>query len=447
MEIVGGYRLVRKLGFGARAEVFLGAAGTGEPGAVAAVKIFRSSTPDESIDTEIEALTRLSSRHLVRLTDVSWDRDRRPCLVLDKIGPGNLARLLIERGGIDAGEAVTILAPLVETVAELHRAGVAHGALRLSNVLFDDAGAPVLVGFGAAVLLGPAQGQSPHANLTPAQLSENEAATADLKGLARLCRSVLENTRGVRSLPAAGALYECLDSASARLDADAFPRELTERLFALAEPIAVRAEPRTVESSPQPGRLLRSPQPSADTAEPDLPAPAGVLAVLRRTLYRLRSSVRRPVWIAGLVGAALLVTSLVALPQAGSSSASDSAAEPTKAEPHIAVPAAVQGNDPEKAVRALLTLRAECLRTASLSCLQFVDQEGSATLENDRRLIASGHVAGEEDLLDPVKTATLIQRLGDSALISVQLPSGGQPLPLLAIRTDGGWRIRDLLVG
>ena len=199
------------------------------------------------------------------------------------------------------GEAVTILAPLVEAVAELHRAGVAHGALRLSNVLFDEAGAPVLVGFGAAVLLGPAQGQNPHAILTPAQLSENEAATADLKGLARLCRSVLENTLGVRSLSAAGALYECLDSASAHLDADAFPLELTERLFALAEPIAVRAEPRTVESPPQPGRPLRSPQPSADTAEPDLPAPAGVLAVLRGILFRPRSSARRPVLIAGVV--------------------------------------------------------------------------------------------------------------------------------------------------
>ena len=447
MEIVGGYRLVRKLGFGARAEVFLGAAGTDEPRAVAAVKIFRPSTPDASIDTEIEALTRLDSRHLVRLTDVSWDRNRRPCLVLDKIGPENLARLLVERGGIDAGEAVTILAPLVETVAELHRAGVAHGALRLSNVLFDDAGAPVLVGFGAAVLLTPAQGQNPHADLTPAQLTENAAVTADLQGLARLCRSVLETTRDVHSLPTAGALYECLDGASARLDADAFPRELAERLFELAEPIAVRAAPRAVDAPPQPGRVLWSPQPNADSAEPEAPAPAGVLAVLRRILYRLRSSVRRPVWFAGLMGAALLVAGLVALPQAGSSSASDSAPETAKAEPHFAVPAVVQGNDPEKAVRALLTLRAECLRKASPLCLRLVDQEGSASLENDSRLIASGHVPGAADLLDPVKTATLIQRLGDSALISVQLPGGTQPMPLLAIRTDAGWRIRDLLVG
>ena len=443
--MVGGYRLVRKLGFGARAEVFLGAGGSGDSGAVAAIKVFRSSTPDDSIDTEIEALTRLDSRHITRLADVSWDRNRKPCLVLGKVGPANLARLLIERGGIEPGEAVTILAPLVATVAELHRAGVAHGALRLSNVLFDEAGAPVLVGFGGAVLLGPVPGQDGHGSLTPAQLTDNEPVAADLAALALLCRSVLQGTRGVHSLPAAGALFDCLD-ATGGLDADAFPRELAERLFDLAEPIAVRSAPRAAD--PPAGARILQPLPSSlERAGPDVGEPAGAIALLLQRVRRVLASVRRPVWIAGLVGVALLVTSLVALPQAGPSSASDSAPETAKVEPHVAVPAVVQGNDPEKAVRALLTLRAECLRKASLSCLQFVDHEGSATLENDRRLIASGHVAGANDLLDPVKTATLIQRLGDSALISVQLPSGGQPLPLLAIRTDDGWRIRDLLVG
>jgi eukaryotic-like serine/threonine-protein kinase len=443
--MVGGYRLVRKLGFGARAEVFLGAGGSGDSGAVAAIKVFRPSTPDDSIDTEIEALTRLDSRHITRLADVSWDRNRKPCLVLEKVGPGTLARLLIERGGIEPGEAVTILAPLVETVAELHRAGVAHGALRLSNVLFDDAGAPVLVGFGGAVLLGPAPGRDGHGSLTPAQLAESEAVAADLAALALLCRSVLQGTRDVHALPAAGALFACLD-ASRGLDAAGFPREIAERLFDLAEPIAVRSAPRA-DDAPAQGRILEPSPSSLDLPQPESGKPAGAVAPVLKTLRRWLSSVRRPVWFAGALAAALLVVSLVSIPPAGSSSASDIRPEDAKTKTPVTVPAAVQGDDPVKAVLALLAVRAECLRTASGSCLRSVDQDGSATLEDDTRLITSGRTPGADDLLGAVKGATLIQRLGDSALIALQLAGDGQSMPLLAIRTDGGWRIRDLAVG
>jgi eukaryotic-like serine/threonine-protein kinase len=444
VETVAGYRLVRKLGFGTRAAVFLGHAGTADSGAVAAIKIFGSGTPGESIDAEIEALSRVTSRHLVTLRDVSWDRNRRPCLVLDRVGPRNLAHLLIERGGIEPGEAVTILAPLVESVAQLHREGVAHGALRLSNVLFDDAGAPVLIGFGGAVLLGPASGGDAH-SLTPAQLTGSEAVTADVADLALLCRSVLEGTRDVRSLPTAGALYDCLDSAASTLDADLFPRELAERLYDLAEPIAVRVTPLPVPSLRHPTGLVLPLQ--AVVSQPAVDAPAGARGALRHTVRRLLSSVRRPVWFAAAIAAALLIASLVAIPPSTAPGASDVSPETSTSEARVVVPAAVRGQDPAKAVLALLDVRAECLRKASASCLQSVDQDGSATLENDKRLISSGRPAGAEDLLDPVEKATLVQRLGDSALISVQFAGGATAIPLLAIRTEHGWRIRDLLVG
>ena len=132
METVGGYRLVRKLGAGERAEIHLGHAGSREPPTgdrIAAIKIFRPSTDEMSVDREIEALARASSRHLLELKDLATGRDGRPCLILPRLGSGNLGRLLAVRDDLEAGEAVSILVPLVEAVRELHRVGVAHGAV------------------------------------------------------------------------------------------------------------------------------------------------------------------------------------------------------------------------------------------------------------------------------------------------------------------------------
>ncbi|HUG50972.1 MAG TPA: hypothetical protein VLZ78_08240, partial [Terrimesophilobacter sp.] len=68
VDTIGGYRLVRLLGFGARAEVYLGHAGTSASGAprMAAVKLYRPDVDRHSIDTELEALSRADSPHLLR---------------------------------------------------------------------------------------------------------------------------------------------------------------------------------------------------------------------------------------------------------------------------------------------------------------------------------------------------------------------------------------------
>jgi hypothetical protein len=63
METAGGYRLVRIIGEGERAEVWLGHAGTD---GVAAVKLLREGLEPSAFDDEIVALERARSRTLLR---------------------------------------------------------------------------------------------------------------------------------------------------------------------------------------------------------------------------------------------------------------------------------------------------------------------------------------------------------------------------------------------
>ena len=64
-DTVAGYRIIRKLGSGSRADVFLGHAGGAEP-RTAALKVFLPSTAPESVDAELRALTAASHAHTVQ---------------------------------------------------------------------------------------------------------------------------------------------------------------------------------------------------------------------------------------------------------------------------------------------------------------------------------------------------------------------------------------------
>ncbi|MEO7007474.1 MAG: protein kinase [Terrimesophilobacter sp.] len=499
--MIGGYRLVRLLGFGARAEVYLGHAGTDASGAarVAAVKLYRPGVERHSVDTELEALGRPDSPHVLRLQDVATDRSGMPAAIVQRLEADNLTHLLIGRKELAAGEAVTILAPLVQAVAQLHRVGVAHGAVRLSNVLFDSSGGPVLAGLGAATLIGanPARGEH---SLTAAQLSCDSAARGDLRDLALLCARVLDRTRrdGSRRDGLSGFLNDFLESVAkdADVDARAFPDDLADRLFTFADPLPVSFTSRNLSSTGQSPPQTRLPlaaalqpvsgseathharhrrAPDGEQSAVAVRARTGVLSRvplwlltrLRRFRFR-RLRVHRPVWVAGAVGVAVLVGALALIPphappggvMRGVPFASGTVTPSSTPVPRAAAVVGDEGagDDPVAATRQLLQARAGCLRGRVASCLAGVDQDDSAAMDNDTRIIRSrggtssspqaGDTGASEDLLFPIAGATLVERLGDGALVSVTLPgSGTAPVSVLVVRTGSGWRIRDVLVG
>ncbi len=513
METVGGYRLIRKLGSGERAEIFLGHAGSREPpdrDRIAAIKLYRPGTDDTAIDREIEALARASSRHLLELRDLATTSDGRVCLILPRLGSGTLARLLAVRGTVEAGEAVSILVPLLEAVMELHRVGVAHGSVCSGSVLFDDRGAPVLAGFGRASLIGAFPATEGGRSLTPAQLDEDPGANDDRNGVLEVVRIVLErlapggnhaplsDLRGILAGEPRGEalladlIQHLFDLAAARPirfdEGEGFPTHdatemrLRPRPMPSAELVAVESDGGAAPT----GGVLRRGNRGVRRRRSPSESPVGAaldvhpLRAVRTRVLTALAPVRMPVWIAGGAGLGALVVALTVIPAAHSEPVPSApptsspysprseatSAAPTRTQTPLAPAtgsppgarmrdaAAVTGDDPVAAAVTLLSDRAQCFATRSTSCFGLVDQAGSVMIEADRDLVRrlgkGGALPGHATL--DGWTPRLIQRLGDLAILQL-IPGDATateqvgPAPLLLIRSGAGWRIRDLTLG
>lgn len=497
MDMVGGYRLVRKLGDGERGEVYLGHAGPAEDAtetSTVAVKIFRDGASGQSIADEIGVLARTSSPHLLRLLDVATAADGRPCAILPRLSSVSLARLLAERPTIAVGETVTILAPLCAAVAELHVTRACHGAIRPGAVLFDRTGAPVLACFGRADRFGDVESALP---ATVAERAAEPRVAADLAALAALAELVLGRvSAGEPARRVAGILDWVRGSDPSSISSDRigrFAEELADRLFDLQAAVPIDfAYPIVADRGAVPARVITSapvarPRTVASAAVHSSGAsharellsrllPAAVVARIRppivtERLTRARMaivSVRRPFWIAGAAGvvAVALALSLTQL-SGGADAASDRVATPPVAAEvpsQAATPAvppgkessgggsdksAILGDDPVLAAEALLRAREQCILKRSVLCLDRVDQANSSALEDDGYLIRSlqGGRAADASSTFSGAEAVLSERLGDSALLAVQ---GGEPpvaegTALLIVKGQSGWRIRDFL--
>ena len=471
MESIGGYRIIRRLASGTRAEVLLGHAGHGPAGEpqLAAIKVFRSPVSDASIDAEISALSRLNHPHIVPLLDLATSGENVPILILQRLEPGGLGRLLADRGTLEAGEAVTILAPLISAVMAMHRAGVTHGRLSASAVLFDETGAPMLCGFGAA---GSVTG-SGSGGLAPAALDQDAGVLADVDGLTALAALVLGRVPDA----GAGELRHWLEEQ--RPGTELLAR-LEGRLFALAEPAPVGLGPDAHTESGSESRTSSIPHrlegrdlgPSAGQAGRPQPrsgrialpptlaqwlsgvpdkTPEWAASRLQRLPAALRS-IRRRVWVVASAGLAAMVAAVILL-QA-------SANEPSRNEPPVTavapvespVPSVLAGDDPVAATVALLELRTRCLLERSLLCLETVHQAGSAAWQADAALIGDVQDGAEQaqDIFRVDGGVTLIDRMGNTALVglrSAEEPAGNATASVLMIKTEAGWRVRGLLAG
>lgn len=474
MDAIGGYRLVRLLGAGSKADVWLGHARTADAGMeTVAVKVYRPEAAQADIDTEIEALARSSHRHLVRLEDLATAPDGTPSLILQRLSAVTL-RHLLAAGPLAPGEAVTVLAPLALAVAELHRVGVTHGAIRASAVLFDGEGAPVLARFGSAGILGELP-STEDVGFHPAQLADAPGVAEDLTRLAGVCRAALGE--------AADALGDW-SSYRASPDPQAWTLELADRLFDLAEPVPVSfgrggvpagstmVPPRVGGEAPEVVELAETPSSTSGPWHdalallhlPDsLVAAAGKwgavlesgpVATLRpRVLTGLRS-VRKSVWVVAAVVAILVAAAITLLPAAGSDAGQPGVA-PARESTRGSTPSApdsatthpdILADEPVAAGVALLGARADCIREASILCLDHVDQAGSAAMEADAyrvRIVQEGGIESPEPSIVGI-APTLVDRLGDSALLSLDR-AGSAAGTLLLVRTEQGWRIRDLV--
>ncbi|MET7671277.1 serine/threonine-protein kinase [Micromonospora luteifusca] len=138
---IGRYRVLRRIGSGAFATVWLGADDALD--AFVAIKVLADNWSyhadlRERFEQEARIMRRTDSSLLVRVLDVGELPDGRPYLVMPYAAGGTLADRLVS-GPMPVREALLVAADIASAVTVLHQAGVLHRDLKPSNVLFQPA--------------------------------------------------------------------------------------------------------------------------------------------------------------------------------------------------------------------------------------------------------------------------------------------------------------------
>ncbi|MGH3705522.1 MAG: protein kinase, partial [Agromyces sp.] len=223
---IAGYRLLRRIASGERADVFLAAVdgAADDPAPLVVVRVYDAAASGAALALEIEAMSTDASGSLPALYDVATLDDGRCALAVERLAGASIARVIAERR-IAPGEAVTMLAPIAVAVGELARRGFVHTRLSPADVLLDGQGRPRLTGLGGLERLPV----PPHER-TPL-LRAGHVALADL---------ILEVTASTERPEAFAAVVELMRS---RLTTRPFmpcEAELERELFAAAHPAAIR---------------------------------------------------------------------------------------------------------------------------------------------------------------------------------------------------------------
>jgi hypothetical protein len=436
-----GVRLIRPLAREPHRESWLVRLEGDEPCSAVLVRA-RDAEGARRLRIEVAALHRARGAGVVPLLDVVDDDEGVAALLAHVTGP-RLATLLGERERWDAGETVTVLRPVVDAVARMHRMGVAHGAVGPAQLVISESG---------GVLVDAARAELFATGVPEAVLARIDAVGRDRDGTRALALELLRRVSASRARAAhalADAVEHCgaaevLDTLLAGLDDLAAPTAIARRDAeprGVSRPVETRVVPvvrgAIGESSvgERRGRRWRELTARIDGARARLAA----LPAVRRRL---------------LLGAGAAVTTgaiLLALPTGGGARQGGTIASvPPSPDLADAVAssdaddAAMAGDDPIAAAIALLERREECFAELSLLCLEQVDQQASSALQADREAMRDMQAGGEAEFtsVDPID-ARLVERLGDSVV--VELGPKTNPASLLLMRSEAGWRIRDWL--
>jgi len=150
--VVGGYRLVQRLGEGGMGVVHLA---LDRQGRAVALKMLRPLTATDAdararLRREVDALGRIESPRVAPIIDAELD-GAHPFVVTRWV-PGPALDDVVEERGPLSGVALHVLAVgLAEGIEATHAAGVVHRDIKPGNVLLLD-GEPVLIDFGIAHL-------------------------------------------------------------------------------------------------------------------------------------------------------------------------------------------------------------------------------------------------------------------------------------------------------
>ncbi|WP_158293267.1 protein kinase [Kribbella sp. VKM Ac-2500] len=143
LEDIAGYSLRRGLGSGSVGAVWL--VRDLASGRHAVLKrIPKSAVPSPNDFRDDLARARgIDHPHVARLLEVR-QTDREWLLFSQYVAAGTLTALLQRRGPLSLDELVTLISPLAQGLAAMHRADLTHTRLSSDNIMFDADGRPVL---------------------------------------------------------------------------------------------------------------------------------------------------------------------------------------------------------------------------------------------------------------------------------------------------------------
>jgi serine/threonine-protein kinase len=163
-EVVGEYRVERKLGEGGFGTVYLAT----HPviGKEVAIKVLhRRYSADPAIVTrfvaEARAVNQIRHKNIIDIFGFGKLSDGRHYYVMELLDGAPLDRLLARRERLGLAEALPILRGVARALDAAHKKGIAHRDLKPENVFLEsdaDGVIPKLLDFGVAKLLGPQSG-------------------------------------------------------------------------------------------------------------------------------------------------------------------------------------------------------------------------------------------------------------------------------------------------
>ncbi|MBS7456214.1 bifunctional serine/threonine-protein kinase/formylglycine-generating enzyme family protein [Coralloluteibacterium stylophorae] len=175
--VIAGYRLLRPLGAGGMASVWLAEQESLER-EVAIKIISRDALSDEvarqRFEDEARTIARLQHPAIVAIHEVGRTADGLSFYAMPYLAGGDLTRRDLGR---DPARIAAILRPLLDALGYAHARGVVHRDVKAENVLFDTDGRPQLTDFGIALARRDISRISTSGRITSAGLAVGSAAT------------------------------------------------------------------------------------------------------------------------------------------------------------------------------------------------------------------------------------------------------------------------------
>ncbi|MGY0634354.1 bifunctional serine/threonine-protein kinase/formylglycine-generating enzyme family protein [Luteimonas sp. A478] len=154
MPVIVGYRLLRVLAEGITSIVYL--AEQESLGRQVALKVMRPDALADEVsrrrfENEIRTVGRLDHPHIVGIFHIGRTAEGLPYYSMPYLANGHLGQRDFRN---DEAGAREVLRGLLSALAYAHGRGVIHRDVKAENVLFDDAGGPLLADFGIALRRG-----------------------------------------------------------------------------------------------------------------------------------------------------------------------------------------------------------------------------------------------------------------------------------------------------